>query len=92
MKKKIIQIIGIVFFLFLGWRIIALFTKGSGGSERRTDRPPVAVEVDSVRFESIQGIREFTGTVFSMYQYVVAPKVSGRILEMRKRIDWAVPN
>jgi RND family efflux transporter MFP subunit len=89
MKKKIIQIIGILFFLFLVWRIIALFTKGSGGGNMQPDRPPVAVEVDSVRFESIQEIREFTGTVFPRYQYVVAPKVSGRILEMGKRIgDW----
>ena len=89
MKKRIVQIAGILFFLFLGWRIIALFTKGSGGREGRSGRPPVAVEVDSVHFESIQEIREFTGTVFPKYQYVVAPKVSGRILEMRKRIgDW----
>ena len=50
MKKKIIQIIGVLFFLFLIWRVVALFTKGSGSSERRTDRPSVAVEVDSVRF------------------------------------------
>jgi len=89
MKKQIVKIIGILFFLILVWRIIALFTKGSGGRNLRSDKPSVAVEVDSVRFESIQEIREFTGTVFPMYQYVVAPKVSGRILKMKKRIgDW----
>ena len=89
MKKQIVRIVGVLFILFLAWRIVALFSKGSRGRQTRSGRPAVAVEVDSIRFESIQEIREFTGTVFPIYQYVVAPKVSGRILEMRKRIgDW----
>jgi RND family efflux transporter MFP subunit len=34
-------------------------------------------------------IREYTGTVFPQYQYIVAPKVSGRIIYISKRIgDW----
>lgn len=93
MKKKIIRIVGIVFILFLTWRMISLFTKKTNGVGGKSGRPPVAVEVDSVRYEPIQEIREFTGTVFPMYQYVVAPKVSGRILEMKKRIgDWVEPD
>lgn len=89
MKNKIIRIAGGIFLLFLIWRMIGLFTKKSNGMGSKSGKPPVAVEVDSVRYESIQEIREFTGTIFPMYQYVVAPKVSGRILVMRKRIgDW----
>ena len=49
----------------------------------------LAIEIDTVKFESIKEIREFTGTVYPMYQYVVAPKVSGRVVELTKRIgDW----
>lgn len=89
MKKRILQISGVLFLLLLGWRIVVLVTKNSGGGRGSSERPAVAVEVDSVRYEPIKEVREFTGTVHPMYQYVVAPKVSGRIIEIRKRIgDW----
>jgi RND family efflux transporter MFP subunit len=89
MKKHLFRILGILFLILLIWRVIALFTKGTANRNRGTQRPPVAVEVDSVRIEPIQEVREFIGTVYPIYQYVVAPKVSGRIIEIRKRIgDW----
>lgn len=66
-------------------RIVLFVMKGSG-SGGRGGMPPVAVEVDSVRFGPIEEIREFTGSVFPYNQYVVAPKVSGRLVEIRKRI------
>ena len=89
MKKRLVRIFVIIFIILLVWRIGALVIKGSGNRGRRSGRPPVAVEVDSVRYESIQEIRELIGTVYPMYQYVVAPKVSGRIIQIRKRIgDW----
>ena len=46
----------------------------------------VAVEVDSVRFGPIRELREFTGSIYPYNQYIVAPKVSGRVVEIRKRI------
>jgi RND family efflux transporter MFP subunit len=89
MKKHILKILGLLFLLLLGWRIVVLITKNAGGGSGRSGRPAVAVEVDSVRYEPIKEVREFTGTVHPMYQYVAAPKVSGRIIELRKRIgDW----
>jgi len=89
MKKRLLRIVGIFFLILLAWRIIALVTKGSGNRSRQSGRPPVAVEVDSVRYEPIKEVREFIGTVYPMYQYVVAPKVTGRIIQIRKRIgDW----
>jgi len=89
MRKRILKIIGILFVLLMVWRVVALVIKDSGDRGKRTGRPPVAVEVDSVRVEPIKEVREFTGTVYPMYQYVVAPKVSGRIVQIRKRIgDW----
>ncbi len=88
-KKHIIGFIGIVFLLLLIWRIILLVVKDKGGSSRRFDRPPVAVEVDTARYESIQETRQLTGSIYPLYQYIVAPKVSGRIIKINKRIgDW----
>lgn len=88
-KKYLFRIIGVLFLLFLIWRIGLLVFKGQGGSSSRPGRPPVAVEVDTIRYEPIQETRQLTGSIYPLYQYIVAPKVSGRIIEISKRIgDW----
>jgi RND family efflux transporter MFP subunit len=89
MKKRLYIIIPIAIVVAaLAVRIVLFATKGSGG-KRGTQVPPVAVEIDSVRFGPIREIREFTGSVYPYNQYVVAPKVSGRVIQIRKRIgDW----
>ncbi len=90
MKKNIIILILVIFLIFLGWRIISLFTKskqawGPGMGQGQT----FAVEVSDVNIKQIKEVREFTGTVYPIYQYVISPKVSGRVIEIRKRIgDW----
>jgi len=88
-KKHILSIISTIFLLFLIWRIIILVVKDRDSSSQRFSRPPVAVEVDTVRYESIQETRQLTGSIYPLYQYIVAPKVSGRIIKINKRIgDW----
>ena len=98
MKKNALIIVGIIFIVFFGWRIISLF-KNSGQSGMpggMFSRMPgqiqgqtVAVEVSNASIEPIKEIREFTGTVYPAYQYIVAPKISGRVIEITKRIgDW----
>lgn len=86
MRRWIIIVAGAAVLAFLGYRITLLLTRGSGGGQWGGDRPPVAVEVAEVRYGQIREIRQFTGTVFPYNQYVVAPKVSGRVLQIRKRI------
>jgi len=86
MKKKVLIVIGVIFLAFLTWRVVGLISKKSMAAMKRPARPPVAVQIDNVTYAPIKEIREFTGTVYPIYQYVVAPKVSGRIIEIRKRI------
>lgn len=89
MKKYIPKIILGIFLLFLLWRIALLIFRDAGDDSRRLQRPAVAVEIDSVKYGPIQEIREFTGTVYPLYQFIIAPKVSGRIIDVRRRIgDW----
>lgn len=89
MKKRLVVIIGLLVMAVLVFRIILILTKGSGDGRSNFQRPPVAVEVDRVRYGPIKEIRQFTGSVYPDYQYAVAPKVAGRILQIRKRIgDW----
>ncbi|MBN1352674.1 efflux RND transporter periplasmic adaptor subunit [candidate division KSB1 bacterium] len=92
-KTTIFKVIGILFLILLIWRIFLLVTEGTGEEKRRSGKPPVAVHVDSVRYAPIQNIREFTGTVYPLYQYIVAPKISGRIIKITKRIgEWVRRN
>jgi RND family efflux transporter MFP subunit len=89
-RKRIIWLIGGAFLAVLAWRVVALIVGDQGGASGRIGRPPVAVEVDSVRYEPIQETRELTGTIYPLYRYIVAPKVSGRVIRISKRIGDAV--
>jgi RND family efflux transporter MFP subunit len=89
MKKYLPKIILGIFLVFLLWRIALLIFRDSGDDSQKLQQPAVAIEVDSVQYGPIQDIREFTGTVYPLYQFIIAPKVSGRIIDIRKRIgDW----
>ncbi len=85
MKKKLFVAIAIVFILFFIWRL-AMLIMGPGESSNKSDKPPVAVEITNIVYEPIQDVREYTGTVYPFYRYIVSPKVSGRITALRKRI------
>lgn len=86
MRKWLIIVIGGIVVLFLAYRVTQLVIKGAGGGQSQDQRPAVAVEVAAVRFGPIKEIRKFTGTVFPYNRYVVAPKVSGRVIQITKRI------
>jgi len=90
MKKNVFIVVGIFFLAFLGWRIFLLITEsdqGFRGGMRGGQQ--VAVEVTSAGNKMIRVNREFTGTVYPLYQYIVSPKVSGRVVRITKRIgDW----
>ncbi len=88
MKKRNKQILYTVIALFvvvLIIRIVLLVTKGSGNNQQ-FQASAVAVEVGRVSYGPIEDIRQFTGSVYPYNQYVVAPKVSGRVIQIRKRI------
>ncbi len=84
-NKRILYAVIAIFVVALAVRIVLLVTKSSGNN-RQFQAGAVAVEVGEVRFGPIEDIREFTGSVFPYNQYIVAPKVSGRIIQIRKRI------
>ncbi|MDD3642225.1 MAG: efflux RND transporter periplasmic adaptor subunit [Candidatus Krumholzibacteria bacterium] len=86
MRRRVLIVAGAVVLALIGYRITVLLTRNSESGQRDSGRPPVAVEVSPVSFGPIQELRQFTGTVFPYNQYVVAPKVSGRLLMIRKRI------
>ena len=62
----------------LGWLVVER-TAGSGGADRREARLPAPVEVSAVEHGPIELRRTFSGTLEAPAEFVVAPKVSGRI-------------
>ncbi len=72
----------IIVAVWLVWRLLS----GSSVDTRRAERPPTAVEIDSATYGPITEIRLLTGTVMPHTRYIIAPKVAGRLLEIRKRI------
>ncbi len=89
MKKKYVVIAGVVVGLLLLYRIAVLVFSSAKETAPRGGQMAIAVEIDSIRYEPIQEIRRFSGSVHPIYQYIVAPKVSGRLLRINKRIgDW----
>jgi RND family efflux transporter MFP subunit len=59
----------------------------SATAKRKGERLPAPVEVAAVEFGSIELLRTFTGTLEARSNFVVAPKVSGRIA--RLNVDLA---
>ncbi len=89
MKKQFIRIALGILALFLAWRIYQLIIPDNDSAGGSQERPAVAVEIEPVYYGAIREVREFTGTVYPYYQYIVAPKVSGRVISIQKRIgDW----
>lgn len=69
--------------------MIDLVYLGGSGKTQRSGPPPVAVEIDSVHHGYLSETRQLTGTVQPQYKYIIAPKITGRVIQMTKRIgDW----
>lgn len=80
MKKKILLIsMAIIAAGIIGWQVYKRAVKAGKAGMERTSIPPVAVEITSVRKITIRDVGLFSGTLFPKSQFIVAPKISGRL-------------
>lgn len=84
MKKILVIVIVVGVLGALGWQIAVKVREagsknGPGRGPGRRGSVAVAVEVSPVRKATIRGIGEFTGSLFPRSQFVVAPKIAGRL-------------
>ncbi len=63
----------------LGWMAFSRLQGPSGSGERDRSRRPIPVEVTPIQQGSIAQQREFSGELEALAEFVVAPKVSGRV-------------
>jgi RND family efflux transporter MFP subunit len=77
-KRKIILIAVVAVIVgLIGWQVVRKIAVRGSGFERSA--APVAVEIEPVRRATIRDTANFTGTLAPKSQFVVAPKIAGRL-------------
>jgi RND family efflux transporter MFP subunit len=79
MKKFVVVLVLIAFFGLVGWQVYEKVTASTKRPARRPRDVPVAVEVEEVRKATIRDVGMFTGTLKPRAQFIVAPKIAGRL-------------
>lgn len=78
--QKVLLLIGVIIAILVLWRVgKAVFQKSGGGGPRQ---PSVAVEIQPVETGLIRDVGQFSGTLIPKSQFVVAPKVSGKLKKL----------
>lgn len=81
MKNRKVIVIAVITIIvgLIGWQVIQKVIKTGPGSGIERGAAPVAVEIEAVRKATIQDTGNFTGTLAPKSQFVIAPKISGRL-------------
>ncbi|HUV51435.1 MAG TPA: efflux RND transporter periplasmic adaptor subunit [Anaerolineae bacterium] len=79
MKKFFVIIIILTGLGFLGWQIYQKSSASRKGFKRERQNIPVAVEVELVKKASIQQVGSFTGSLYPLSKFILAPKIAGRL-------------
>ena len=79
MKKAILILVAIAVAGFLGWRVYKKASASPKGAFRRRGAMAVAVEISPVQKTTIRDVGLFTGTLLPKSQFIVSPKIPGRL-------------
>ena len=79
MKKVAAVIIALACLGLVGWRVLQKIAQKRELENRASRERAVAVAIAPVRTDTIRDVAEFTGTLLPRSQFVIAPKVPGRL-------------
>ncbi len=79
MKKVIALVLILAVAGLIGWRVHKKLSASAKGFDRRRGSAAVAVEVTPVQKSTIRDVGVFTGTLLPKSQFIVAPKITGRL-------------
>ncbi len=82
-KKTVFIIIGGLIIVLIGWQIYQKGIKNRGRSGYQRMAMPVAVEIAPINKGTIRDMGNFTGTLTPKSQFIIAPKVSGRLEQLK---------
>lgn len=91
MKRAVVIVVVLAAVGWIGWKVFQKVV-GSKGPEAKKAAPAVAVELARVRQATIHDIASFAGDLTARSQFVVAPKVAGRLVKLLKDIGDSVQN
>jgi RND family efflux transporter MFP subunit len=86
MKKLLTTLLILAAVGVLGVQIYRKAASAPAANGALRNKPPVAVEIAPVEVASIQDIGRYTGSLYPASEFVVAPKISGRIEEIEVRM------
>jgi len=78
-KKTILIIVGGIFAALVAWQVYQRTIKSNSGAAFQQAAMPVAVELMPVNKGSIRDVGRFTGSLIPKSQFIIAPKISGRL-------------
>ncbi len=90
MKKILLPLLAISLG-FIGWRIHEKIKNTQTGSQKK-EPPATAVSLQPLHRMDVRDVRVFTGSVLPRQQFVVAPKVAGRLEKLLVNIGEPVRN
>ena len=79
MKKFLLTILILAGIVFLGWQIYQKVSSSRKNLPGPAHNVSVAVEVAPVRTGTIKEIGTFTGSLYPFSEFILAPKISGRL-------------
>ena len=86
MKKVFATLVVLAFIGVLGWEVYSRIDDLRKPTARDRRAPPVPVEAEPVRKDTVRDIGFFTGTLYPHSQYTVAPKIAGRLEKLFVKI------
>lgn len=91
MKKKLIVIIFILIGICLiCWQIYQKTSSSQKGFKGERRNVPVAVEVAPIKKANIREVRSFTGSLYPLSEFILAPKIAGRLEKLLVNIGDTV--
>ena len=79
MKRFLALIIALAAIGLLGWHVYFKVSPSGKNKTRQRRALPIAVEITPIRKVTIRDIGLFTGTLHPRTQFIVAPKIAGRL-------------
>ncbi|MCJ7596189.1 MAG: biotin/lipoyl-binding protein, partial [Desulfobacterales bacterium] len=86
MKKVIVILVVLVLVGLIGWQVYLRILAYQKPKAMNRKTPPVAVEVRPVQKTMVREMGLFTGSLYPRSQFIVAPKIAGRLEKLLVKI------